>query len=662
MWASGQKGSVTISSSFAAFAATDVGRLVRLQVQNFNTPTWQTGIAYAAGARCRFNGNTYLALNAATSGGSTSIAGNPPIHIQGTAYDGSTTTPGVQWLYEDSGYGIAQITAYTSPTQVTAKVLVQLPFACIGTSATVTGITQANPCVVTAAQSFKAGDMVFIYGVAGMTQINNTLAVCTVVAAGALTLGQVDATTYSAWTSGGSIVDQATTLWSLGAWSNTNEWPRAGAFFRGRLFAFTSLGVAASIPGLYTSFALDTAGVVTANNSIQITLSFDEVNTIQWAVALDRLFIGADGGEFSLYEQTTQQVLGPANVQIVRQSQRRCSPVEPTIINTSLLYVQRAGRKVLVADYDFTIDKYRSVDMTSWAYHITQSQVCDVSFAAEPWSILWFVRNDGVLIGLTFDREQQVYGWHRHVIGGSYGGGAAVVECISAMPAPDGARDELWLIVKRTVNGATVRSVEYLTKGYEDGDAQSSCWYIDGGATGTFATGGVSPYTVSGLGYLQGQTVSLLVNGAVYPDQVVSSTGTIQIALNAMPATLLVNVGLKYQSVLVTSRPEAGADVGTSQGKTKRINWAALRLYNTLGGYYGIDGLQLNGAQLLDEIQYRNALNPMDGPPPLFTGDQQLSGFPGDYQSDCRIRIEQDQPLPMTVVGIYPKVVGYEPT
>lgn len=657
MWATAATGIVSVFASFNAFANTDVGRLIRLAVQNFDVPTWTTQVTYAAGNLVRFNGNTYVAITAGTAGV------NPPVQIQGSAFDGA---PGVLWLYQDSGYGICQITATVNATQVQAKVLVQLPAACIGFSIPITGITQANPAVISASATspVQPGHMGFIYGVGGMSQLNNQLAVATATTGTTLTLGAIDSTSFTAYTTGGNFVDQATTLWSLGQWSNTTEWPRACAFFRGRLWMFGSLFLNGSVPALYTSFALDTAGVISANNSIQIILSFDEVNTIEWALALDRLIIGCDGGEFALYEQTPNQVLGPANVQIVRQSQHRCSTVEPQLVNTSLIYGQRAGRKILAMDYDFTIDKYRSIDMTAWAYHIGQSQFCDSTYAAEPWATLWYPRNDGVLVGLTFDREQNVYGWHRHIMGGNFQGGNAMVESVSACPAPDGARDELWMIVKRTIGTQTVRSVEYVSKGFEDGDPQSSVFYVDNGLTGTFMTNGVSPFTVGGLSYLIGETVSITVNGAAYPDQVVAFDGTISIELNAIPQSIVVSVGLPYPSVLITERPEAGADIGTSQGKTKRINWAAIRLYNSLGGSYGIDGLldPETGEQLLDEIQYRSAGDPMDSPPPLFTGDYVVRGFPADYEGDCRIRIEQDQPLPMTILGIFPKVVGYEPT
>lgn len=638
VWSSGISGIVTLTASRALFAATDVGRLVRIAVQSQNTPPWTGNVAYAAGTLVSNSFSVYKALNAATSGP------DGPIHIAGTAYDGKT---GVQWLYMDSGYGIAQITAFGSSTSVTANVLTQFPQGIVGAVAAITGITQANPAVVSAVNGFTVGDNAFIFGVVGMTQINNTIVVATTVTGAAITLSGVNSTSYSAYVSGGAIVDGATTQWSLGAWSNTSEWPRVAKFYRGRLFWFGKLGVWGSVPGLYTSYAVDTAGLTTANNGITQILSFDDVNTICWASPLDRLLIGADGGEFALYEQTTQAALGPGNVQIVRQSKKRCRTLEPVTVNTTVLYVQRAGRKLLAMDYDFTIDKYKSTDQSVWAYHMSQGGFTDICDQAEPWSIIWLTRPDGTLVGFTFDREQEVYAWHRHVHGATVAG-AALVESVCSVPAPDGSRDEIWITVKMVINGQTVRFVEYQEKIYEDGDVQSSCFYVDAGATYT----GPSTTTISGLSYLAGETVSVLVNGADHPDVVVSPSGTITL----QNAATVAQVGLPCPAILVTERPEAGADVGTSQGKTKRAQWATWRLYNTLGGLYGLDG-----GQYLDELQYRTPLMNMDVPPPLFTGDIQVQ-FPSDYDSDQRFRFEQHRPFPTTIVGFFPSITGYEPT
>lgn len=637
IWTNGISGTVTVSSNAPLFAATDVGRLLRIAVQTQSTPPWTGNASYSPGNMVLNGFNTYKALNSATSGP------DSPIHISGTAFDGKT---GVQWLYMDSGYGIVQITGFTDSLHVTAKVITQLPAGVVGIVGTVTAITQANPAVVTIVNTFAQGDTGFIFGLTGMSQLNNQIVTMTAVSGTTATLGNVNSTAYSAYVSGGTLVDNATTEWSLGAWSNTSEWPRVVKFFRGRLWWFGALSVNGSVPGLYTSYALDTAGQTTDNNAISLILSFDDVDTICWASPVDRLLIGSNGGEFALYEQTTQTPLGPDNVQIVRQSKKRCHTIDPVLVNTSILYIQRAGRKLLAMDYDFTIDKYKSIDQTVWAYHMSQGGFTDMCYQAEPWSIIWLTRPDGTLIGFTFDREQQVYAWHRHVPGATTGG-PAFVESVCSVPAPDGSRDELWCTVRMVINGQTVRFVEFQEKIYEDGDAQSSCFYVDAGAT----YNGAPTTTITGLSYLQGETVSVLVNGAAHPNVVVSPSGTITLNIAATVA----QVGLRCSAFLVTERPEAGADTGTSQGKTKRTQWATIRLYNTLGGFVGMDGGQL------DEIQYRTPEMDMDQPPPLFTGDYTINPFPADYDSDQRFRIEQDQPLPMTIIAFFPAITGYEP-
>jgi hypothetical protein len=97
-------------------------------------------------------------------------------------------------------------------------------------------------------------------------------------------------------------------------------------------------------------------------------------------------------------------------------------------------------------------------------------------------------------------------------------------------------------------------------------------------------------------------------------------------------------------------RIEAGAQDGTSQGKTKRITKAVIRFMATLGAKAGPS---LNN---LDEIQFRSGSDPMNAPPPLFTGDR-LIEWPGGYDFDGYIVIKQEQPLPMTVISIMPQVV-----
>ena len=566
----GQTGTVTLTASAAVFASTDVGRLVRLDVETFTVPPWTNQASYAIGDLVRNNGMTYKAQNAATSGSASGYF-SPPVHLFGSAYDSKT---GVNWLYQDSAYGIVKITSYSSAASVTGT-------------------------VITSKSS-------------GLNQLPS------------------------------SVVGTATSRWYLGAWSDSTEWPRVVAFYSDRLFWAGKQRVWASVPSLYTSYTRDFNGIVTTDASIWVIVSSGDVSNITWMASAQILLIGTSGGEFGLGAMTTSLPLGPANVHIIRQSKMRCRTVQPEHVGTSVLYVQRAARKVLAMDYNFYLDRYDSTNQSRLAYHLTKGGVFQIHYQAEPFQVLWAIRSDGQLLGYTFDREDQVTGWHRHIFGGS-----GVVESIASIPAPDGNRDELWLTIRRTINGVTKRYVEFMEKHYEPGDAQSSCFYVDAGLT---YSGGVAA-VISGLSHLEGQTVSIFADGAVQPQATVTS-GSITLS---NPASV-VNVGLPYTSQLITNRIDAGADIGTSQGKTKRISIATIRLVDTLGGEAGMN------SGPFDLLQPANPIINLDNPPSIYTGDIAQMAFPGNDETDCQVLIRQTDPAPMTVAGIFPYMKGEEPT
>src|SRR5581483_764261 len=148
-------------------------------------------------------------------------------------------------------------------------------------------------------------------------------------------------------------------------------------------------------------------------------LQASDVNEILWIEGADKLVIGTGGGEFVAGEITTTQPLGPGNFSIIRQSKRRVRGVQPLAVGTSLLYVQRAGRKLLSLNYSFENDGFTSTDLAVLAERMTRSGIVDMAFQGEPYSIIWCVLSNGKLVGFTYDLEQNVTGWHRHPIGGS---------------------------------------------------------------------------------------------------------------------------------------------------------------------------------------------------------------------------------------------------
>lgn len=662
----GQNLQATCTATAAVFDPTDVataafpGRLVRIDVQYFNVAPWQTAHAYAVNDLARYNGNTYKALNAATSGGGAAAAGSPPTHTSGTAFD---APGGVQWLYQDSGYGIGRVTAYASSTSVTLTFspnasgaqYYNFPAATYGSVKGITGITAANPAVVTSvAHGLVVGDWVYITAAGGMTQINDQMYTLTAVTPNTFTLGAVDASAYSAWTAGGSAIKNASLRWQLGAWgygatAYAAQLPTALAFFGDRLFLGTGIRWWGSAPGLYSSHTQDLFSLITAACAIRGIIAAQEVDSITWMNAANVLLIGTKGGEFGLSAITNTQPIGPGNVQVPRQSKYRSRQIRAELIGTSNFYVQASGKKLMSQDYNFYIDRYDSTNQNRIANHIAgytvAAGIIDIAYHSEPYECLWCVRADGALLGYTFDRADNVTGWHRHAMGGTLAG-IAVVECVSVIPAPDGTRDEVWLIVNRTIGGVTVRSVEYLEKDYETGDAQNTICYVD--MSGSY--NGVPTTTITGLSYLNGERVSVVIDGGGHPDCVVSGG---QITLDI--AASVVQVGLACPADLITMRPEGGADIGTAQGKMKRTAIVTFRFKNTLGGYAG------NADGPLDLINLNQTTTPLGQAPPLFNGDVRQS-FPGDFELDGRIRVYQPQPFPMELIAIFPIITVNEPS
>jgi len=429
----------------------------------------------------------------------------------------------------------------------------------------------------------------------------------------------------------------ASTRWAFGKWSDVNGYPEQVTFFRERLCFTKDQDVEMSVVGDFENFARkNSSGEVVVDQAISIRISSDQVNKVQWLSASKGLLLGTAGAEYVIKELTTNEAFGPTNVTVVNQSPFGSREVIPVQVGEAILFVQRSGRKLRELMYDFGSDQYKSIDTTVLSEHITYGGIVDMAYQQEPHSVVWCVRADGVLLGFTYNKEQDVLGWHKHQIGGS-----GIVECVDTIPNPDKDQDDLWMIVKRTIDGTTKRYIEYLEKDYSQEDVIADAFFVDSGLTYS----GSAVTTISGLDHLEGETVAVLANGAAHPDCEVVS-GSITLARSATK----VQVGLSCPATIVTQRINAGGADGTSQGKTKRITKVVIRFLRTLGAQAGFN------TDNLDDIQFRSGSDPMDAPPPIFTGDKLLE-WNGGYDFDGYITIQQAQPLPMTIVAIMPQVV-----
>ena len=428
-----------------------------------------------------------------------------------------------------------------------------------------------------------------------------------------------------------------TTRWAFSRWSATRGYPSHVGFFRERLTFSTGQILNFSVSGDFENFAArNPSGEIAPDQAITIEISSDTVNDVQWLAPSDGLLIGTSGGEFVCSELTTDEVFGPGNVKIAEQSQYGSRSVVPVRVGTAVLFIQRAGRKLRELQYEFASDRFSSTDLTVLSEHITESGVTDLVFQQEPHSIIWACKADGELIGFTFNRNQDVLGWHRHPVGGD-----GVVECLEVIPSPQGTQDDLWMVVRRTINGQTKRYIEKLEEDFIESTDIEDAFFVDSGLT----YNGAPTDTLSGLDHLEGEEVAVLADGSAHPRVTVDS-GSITLQREAS----VVHAGLPFDSLLQTMRIEAGAQDGTAQGKTKRITKAVFRFLSTVGAQAG------DTEDNLDDIQFRRPSDPMDQAIQPFTGDK-LVEWPGSYDFDGYLIVKQEQPLPMTVLAIMPQVL-----
>lgn len=516
----------------------------------------------------------------------------------------------------------------------------------------------------------------------------------------------------------------ATADWQLGSWSNTTGFPETVSFFEQRIVygGTTSLPqtIFASQSGLFENFDVGTS---TASDAFIYTIASNRVNKIRFLAPSRDLIVGTAGGEFKV-GRPPGEPLEPGNVNISQQTTYGVHTTPVVQIGNALLFVQRQKRKIREFTYTFSNDSYVAPDMTLLSEHISEGGIDDVAYQQEPDSVYWACRNDGQLIGMTYLREQDVVGWHRHKVGGisqsctvtvtdydntvsgtkltftkrdgstvtftsttgtagtnefktqtnnnttasnlqtAINGHADFTATVSSAvvtvteTSPSGTEyltvessddvrlsitnelpakvtsittitetneNQFWALVTRIINGSTVQYVEY----FDDTLNQ------DSGLAGT-VTGAST--IVRGLNHLEGETVQILIDDAVYPVQKVTN-GAVTISLPSTFSSKTIEIGLGFVSTMKTLKVEAGTQAGSAQGRRKRYNEVSVRLLNSVG-------VTVNG----DQIPFRSSADEMGKPIPAFTGDKKVSNL--GWDTDGQITIKQEQPLPLTVLSL----------
>ncbi len=505
--------------------------------------------------------------------------------------------------------------------------------------------------------------------------------------------------------------------WRLGAFSGTTGYPKAITFHDQRLyFASTTKQPQTfwgSTAGLIEDFQPDNSDfedAVDPDTSVTFTVASTQANIINWLSGRRDLFLGTTGNIFVATGDTITSAITPDDISVKNAVGIDVKDIQPIVSQNATLFVQFFTKKLMELTFFFEEDGYRATDLTILSDNITSSGIKAISFQEVPDNIIWCVTTDGKLIGLTYLRTHKIVGWHNHIIGGT----GVEVETIAVIPGA--TQSELWMVVKRTIDGATKRYVEVLTETFDG--TKSDMWFLDSalpftstdsatitgiskanpGVVTTSSSHGFSnddtikitsvagmtevndfnyiiknvtsttfellntdtsnfttytssgtalklPTSVTGLDHLEGETLGALVNESPHPDVVVSS-GTVNLNHGAESALF----GLNYTSILETNALESKVGLGTLQGSIGRTYKSILRFFETLGGQFGHD------LTTLDPIQFRSGSDAMDSSPDIFSGDKILESIHGN-ETEQVILIQQDQPLPMTILSIISKMV-----
>lgn len=444
----------------------------------------------------------------------------------------------------------------------------------------------------------------------------------------------------------------AKTDWRMGIYSDTTGYPSCSTFFDDRLF----FAGAPSYPqrldgsktGVYTNFSPSgTDGTVASDNAVSFTLNADDVNAIRWMAPSEKgLLAGTSRGEWQVKASNLNEAITPTNISAKPSTRYGSANIAPIAAGKAILFVQRAARKLRELAYVFEVDGFKAPDMSLLAEHITRPAITELAYQEQPQAIAWSARSDGVLLGMTYEREQDVVAWHRHELGGvsdAAGTLIPVVESITAVPTPDASRDELYMVVQRYVNGSERRYIEYMSKLWEVEDEQEDAFYVDCGWT---TVDDPASDTISGLWHLEGETVGAYIDGTRHTDITITNgkavfdrTGSIK------------TVGYFYTSDGQSMPIDGGSQDGSAQGKTKTITRLGLWLVDTLGLKIGVDPDATPGLTEILERQWGQAYGTAT---PLFTGVVR-ERFEGDYDKLGQVYWRADGPFPANVLAIMPQ-------
>jgi hypothetical protein len=554
------------------------------------------------------------------------------------------------------------------------------------------------------------GDIMCVSGITGMTELNDRFfdvgTVTDNVDTLSVQLSGINSSAYSAYTSDGTA--------QKSVYGTTDNCPACGTYYEQRLLLGGTTNNPQTFTGSQSADFDNFTETDTDDGAITYRLNSTTVDAILSMLGHDSLVVFTDGGIYKVGSSSLDKPMTASNITVRKFFNIGAKDIQPELVTDSVMWTTRGGNTIRKIGYNLEEDKPIAVDMCRLAKHITYgatsalSGIKQMAFQREPLPILWCIRNDGQLIGLTYETQENVFAFFRVKTDGNF-------ESIAVIGDQD-EEEQLWTIVNRTISASTKRYVEYF-KPIEFFSQIKDCFFVHSGLTwiGSAAvtiTGitkanpavvsAVNSYSGGELVKISGVTGMTQVNtgltkaytvanptGATFELQGITSVGwdtyvsggeaievkktftglehlegeSVNVVIDGTVAPSetvasgsitadyygnKVHVGLPYTSTVTTTKLNSGSQQGSVRGKKQRINKATVVFYETFGAKVGKD------ADHLETIPFGTGI-----PPTLFTGDKDVS-IDSDWNSSASLTIVQDIPMPMTVLGVVPHVTVNE--
>ena len=488
---------------------------------------------------------------------------------------------------------------------------------------------------------------------------------------------------------------------TTGGTVDANTYPGCVTFYEQRLFWAGTNNHPQTFWGSQTGSYLNMdPGTADADHAVQFSVAADSLDAIVWLGSSRDLVIGSFGSEHSA-NGGVDNAIQPASVNVTLQSAFGSERITPVNGGHALLFVARGGKKVREFVFNFDVDGFKAPDMTLLAAHVTNDGITQMAYQQDPDSICWCSTSTGELIGMTYLADQNVIAWHRHPLGGTLAAVESVASITDTTKGQDqlwtsvkhqvGGVDSRYvgyldpdifvdhgaeLNSPITISGATkanpvvitatshglsngnlvdienvvgmteLNNIRYTvssvtTHTFELESIEPTPVDINGTGYTTYISGGEARLcvtTLSGLDYLEGESVDIVDRDTVVYSGVTVTAGSVTIPNGESVSR--VYAGKNYTSTLKPVRPEFGSPQGMTQGKRKRWNKVGLRLTNTLGGTVNGDNIEY----LEDQVVTDRGLS-------LYTGDKMMDTT--DWDADGFVTVVQNQPLPFTINAVF---------